>query len=345
MNDLPHLPQMTILPNLVSSRGFVYGIEPAQLGNALSVFANLIAFSLRTGIPVIYPQIMDQAALFDFSDIDLPYIFNGNRAFPFPVDKPGLLAVQGFIDRIMEGYYENYSRMLHSVAPEWLPDAGLLSHATVFLNHDMNFRDLGDHQSTLARFAARSNAIILPGAYWWQYRELPVKAADTVRQVLRLAHQDSQAQRAALMADPATGVRIGVHARLGDYKDFHGGRYFWETSTYVNLMKTISRQFGERSHMFMLCSNGDFDPAQMAGLPHCFAQGSAFDDFVALANCDYVIGPPSTFATWAAFLGNSKRLVLTEEPIAAMEQIGLEQAQVPLFPTGSGVPGDYWIAP
>ncbi|MDD2878780.1 MAG: hypothetical protein PHZ23_16305, partial [Acidiphilium sp.] len=71
------------------------------------------------------------------------------------------------------------------------------------------------------------------------------------------------------------------------------------------------------------------------------------DDFSALAKCDYVVGPPSTFGTWSAFLGRGKRIILTKERIRNPDFWSpiLEQSVNITYPTGAYIPGDSCASP
>ena len=213
--DVAYLPSLTVTPNLVSSAGFVYAIEIAFLGNCLSTMANLIAFSIRTGTPVVYPNLMEHAGLFDFSG-PIPYAFSPHGEW---IGDTGRLAsLRAFADNAMDGYFDGYMRKLRTVPPEWLSHLGSLSGATVFLGYRADFSDWEVYEGTMARCAAHGNAIVLPGAYWWQYKTMPAEAAAAVRRALPIGHRDQQDIRTRRMADKASGLRIGVHVRRGDYK-------------------------------------------------------------------------------------------------------------------------------
>ncbi len=343
-DELPFLPELSITPNLVSSSGFIYGIEAAYLGNALSAFGNLIAFSIRNRIPVMYPQIMNHAKLFGFKEEDFPFIFHVE---PFHPDKDGLRALRYYIEtQALENYYPGYMERLRTIPAEWLSHLKSLSSATIFIRYSMNFSDLGVYENTFTRSASRGNILVVPGAYWWQYRDLPTEAAGAVRAALPIVHVDTQQKRLAVMTDKSKNiVKIGVHVRRGDYKDYVGGQFFWELETYINVMKDLSKHLRDISHLFVICSNEVWDLDMLQGIPCIYEQGDTYDDFVALSACDYVVGPPSTFSNWASFLGRNKRLILTPESLAKIDSLGLSQATELAFPTGSGVSGDFWNMP
>jgi hypothetical protein len=98
-------------------------------------------------------------------------------------------------------------------------------------------------------------------------------------------------------------VLIGVHIRQGDYAGFLGGRYFFPTDAYVRVMKAAAALFPGRRVGFLVCSNTPqaiSDPA----LPLIArGTGDAIEDMYSLAECDCIIGPPSTYSLWASFYG------------------------------------------
>jgi hypothetical protein len=54
---------------------------------------------------------------------------------------------------------------------------------------------------------------------------------------------------------------------------------------------------------FLLCSNEALDLRDFADLPVRLATGHFVEDLYALAACDYVLGPPSSYSMWASFYG------------------------------------------
>lgn len=109
---------------------------------------------------------------------------------------------------------------------------------------------------------------------------------------------------------------IGVHIRHGDYKTFEGGKYFYETPLYVNLMKRCETIFSDRKIKFVVCSNERQDSSFFEGLNFSFGTNHPVEDMYSLAECDYIIGAPSTFTIWASYYGNT--------PIYMIEDINKE---------------------
>ena len=96
---------------------------------------------------------------------------------------------------------------------------------------------------------------------------------------------------------------VGIHIRRGDYKDFLGGKYFYELETYKNAMENIAKIFGDHPVAFIICSNENIDLDFFSGLNVFKGPGHFVADLHSLSLCDYIAGPPSTFSMWASFYG------------------------------------------
>ncbi|KKQ32662.1 MAG: hypothetical protein US49_C0006G0113 [candidate division TM6 bacterium GW2011_GWF2_37_49] len=106
-------------------------------------------------------------------------------------------------------------------------------------------------------------------------------------------------------------ILVGVHIRHGDYKWFCGGKYFYSTSVYKNLMERFKNINPDKSIVFLICSNELQILSDFAGFNCVLASGHRVEDLYALSYCDYLIGPPSTYSMWASFYGQ-KPLYIVE---------------------------------
>lgn len=108
-------------------------------------------------------------------------------------------------------------------------------------------------------------------------------------------------------------VLIGVHVRRGDYAAWLGGKYFFGLESYARWMREAVALHEGRRVAFLVCSNEDVRPLLgMEGIVATRGPGSAIADLYALAGCDLLMGPPSTFSLWASFMGNV-RLHMVQE--------------------------------
>lgn len=106
-------------------------------------------------------------------------------------------------------------------------------------------------------------------------------------------------------------VVIGVHIRRGDYKFFENGKYYYSDREYSKWMQYLYQS--NPNVVFLLCGNEKVDEQQYVNLPVYFMNGSASEDLYCLSRCDYIMGPPSSFSRWAAYMGGNKRAVLKEK--------------------------------
>ena len=104
---------------------------------------------------------------------------------------------------------------------------------------------------------------------------------------------------------------IGVHVRRGDYASFLDGKYFYDNKVYYAKMKSIAEQLDKSA--FIVCSNEELHFEDNGKLNIVYANGSPAEDIFLLSQCKYIIGPPSTFSSWAAFAGDQNLLFLEDK--------------------------------
>jgi hypothetical protein len=169
--------------------------------------------------------------------------------------------------------------------------------------------------------------ILLSG---WQLRSWPLLAKHRQVVLARMqltapdidrVHRDLRTCRANC------DLLIGVHVRQGDYALWASGRYFFEASTYANWMRAVAERFANRGRVgFVVCSDQPQPPEAFMGLKAYLnndrTEAGAIRDIIRLSRCDLLMLPPSTFGSWASFIGNvpilplrSKDADVTREPI------------------------------
>ena len=153
-----------------------------------------------------------------------------------------------------------------------------------------------------ARIAA-ANTIFVEG---WRFRA-PVwveRHAERVRAYFQPlpCHAQASAESVDALRRQAD-IIVGVHVRRGDYQGWHGGEFFFPVDRYATWMRQLAGQFPGARVAFLVCSNEPRQAAEFPGLTVGFGPGVPVEDLFALAHCDYVMGPPSTFSQWASFYG------------------------------------------
>ena len=99
---------------------------------------------------------------------------------------------------------------------------------------------------------------------------------------------------------------VGVHIRRGDFKQFAGGKWFFEDAVYCEKLKSIQTQLQQNNKTvkFILCSAENIDLSNFKGLNIDFEFRLHIVDMYLLAKCDYILSPGgSTFAMWASYYG------------------------------------------
>lgn len=96
---------------------------------------------------------------------------------------------------------------------------------------------------------------------------------------------------------------VGVHIRQTDYRNWLGGRYFLQPQDYLARMhETISLWPGRTA--FFICSDERLDSNLFRDFTVSCHRRTDIEDLHGLSLCDAIMGPPSTFSGWAAFVGN-----------------------------------------
>ena len=269
-----------------------------QLGNRLTLFSHFIGFAQDHGLQIANLAFDDYAPLFPATRRDLYCRYPPARSWLPPLPK-----FRGWLFRLAaKAAFELAGKLLPFVHVCRLTD-------TETCALDADFAAL-----------ARRKVVFVCG---WQFRKPGglKENAPALRDYFRPSEASRQAiQQTVQAARQGADLLLGVHLRQGDYRDYNGGRYFFTSAQYAACLAQAAALFAPQKVAFLLCSNEHQDAALFAGLSVTVAQGSALEDMYALAECDYLLGPPSTFTWWASFYGNvplcqlhSADVVLTHE--------------------------------
>lgn len=265
------------------------------LCNQLFPLANILALGLETGQSVMFPSFIPYAGSFVGSASGWSPSFSLARK---PSGPPASQTIRQNIWRLawlaarlgkMGGLVRfrpwGIDRYLNLSAPE---TAGLVKG--------------GARQVLRGFYCIHDEALTTYGDQVREYFKLVPALAEEVAANIAQARQGAD-------------VLIGVHLRMGDYRDFLGGALFYEATEYRQVMERVAALFPDRRVRFTICSNETQPPELFQGLEVSRGPGGAVTDLYALAGCDYVIGAPSTYSAWASFYGRTPRFVLPERTV------------------------------
>jgi hypothetical protein len=119
-------------------------------------------------------------------------------------------------------------------------------------------------------------------------------------------------------------LKLGVHIRRGDYRQWHGGRYFFTDEQYLSVIRRFLTLHQDQPVQVFICGN---DPSlhrerfqqALEGCSVVFPMGNPAEDMCLLSECDYLIGPPSTF-TLVASMYHDRPLYWITDPEAPVTE-------------------------
>jgi hypothetical protein len=290
-----------ILEKPAGQKLFVLGLRTGRLANRLVLFASFIAFAKEHGHRVLNFTFHSYAHLFETTRVDI-----GCR-YPVPGQRSWVDAVPGFSPLLRKTRILYHAARATSVLQSRWHILGK-SAVTIFPAGPGRATEL-ESPEMQAQFRDAQTVF----AYGWNFRaERCVKRhTDTIKAYFRPTEENDLASRQAVdRLRERSDVVIGVHMRKGDYAIWKDGKYLFETSTYAGWMRSLKEQFPGRKVSFLICSNESHQELEFPGLLVGFGPGSPVGDLYALAKCDYVFGPVSTFSQWASFYGNVPMLHL-----------------------------------
>lgn len=163
-------------------------------------------------------------------------------------------------------------------------------------------------REALERKMLRHRHIVVSGwhARWY---DLFLKYRDEITDLFTLDSQYTDPVKAKMqkVEQGSTGsiVRLGVHIRRGDYRIFHDGKYLYDDEVYQRHIRRFMMLYpGKAIHVYIATNDPEVKESsyqeQCPGAHvHCLG-GSSPEDLFMLSECDYLIGPPSTYSLVAA---------------------------------------------
>lgn len=266
-----------------------------RLGNRLILFAHLIGFAEEHGHKIINFTFHSFADFFESTRRDVYCGYPASRGKSWIDRTPGLSPLL------------RWSRLPFHMTRmgSWVNErTQLFGHRVVTL------RELRGTKSTPLESAhvqeqIRGARLVFLQGFNFHAPEAVRAHAQKIRcyfQPVAKYEQESLATISQLRRD--ADIVAGIHIRQGDYARWLGGKFFFPVSRYKSWMEDIETQFPSKRVAFLVCSDEPRNIQEFAGLQVVLGSNSNMTDLCALAKCDYIAGPPSTFSKWASFYGD-----------------------------------------
>ena len=139
----------------------------------------------------------------------------------------------------------------------------------------------------------------------WLFREydLFIKYREEIKALFAFKKNVIESINTNILA--SINYKLGVHIRRGDYSTWLDGKYFFTDNDYINLIKSFLNNLNILVDIIIVTNDHKIDKTvyndQMPNVNVNFADGNQAQDLYILSNCDYIIGPPSTFSLMASF--------------------------------------------
>ena len=165
----------------------------------------------------------------------------------------------------------------------------------------------------------------------WLFRDyiLFTKFQDQLRHLFSFSNEVTARieKEIQILRGSSPSLMIGLHIRRGDYQFWQRGKYYYSDEQYISVIKNLIELFSARgiNVKILACSNEKIStdsPINEILTSHTLK--SEIEDLCLLSHCDYILGPPSSFSSWASFIGKVPLLHI-EDPD---QQFSLEQFKI-----------------
>lgn len=256
----------------------IIGSKTGQLANRLFAFSYFIGNSIEFGYSLFNPGFLEYSKYFESTKS------NDFLGYPIRVGRIDLMFLYTLIGSVLYRLFRSSPVHEIIVADKTEIDLGAEKYRAIFSDKRMVF------------------------CYGWLCRDYAnmKKHGDVIRKIFKPLRAHQQAVDEILLhCREKAEVLVGVHIRRGDYRDWHGGQYYFDDEVYYEKMQQLSRHpklAGKTVH-YVLVSNEEVDAKRFCPEHSSIGSGHLIEDLYLLAGCDYIIGPPSTYSMWASFYG------------------------------------------
>jgi len=294
----------------------VINSQSAQLANRLWGFSAFIANSIEYNYPLV------NLGFFKYRKYFKATASNNFGSYPISISRTGI----PFLDYFYSNLFKNWATLSYRKFGK-TPTIGRFYQTT--FNEDLTATVFDLNRKDFVHDAQNRKTLV----QGWMFRD-PVNVRKHRAQLLDfftpVEPYKSEVVHEIEIARKLADVLIGVHIRRGDYATFADGKWYYTDKQYAEKMHQVVTAYQEKgmSCAFFVCSNEPLDANQYQGLTLAYKERHFMVDLYALAACDAIIGPPSTFSQWAAFYGDKALTMI----VHADQELGIPVYNPSLLP-------------
>jgi len=263
--------------------------KQGQLANRLIQFAHVMAFARAHNYRVIHLAFYHYRHYFIQTEkrIFASFPNNGIKLYcPIILNKLFYL----FLDRVYKYIINLDNRLVKSIVYK--------NEEAISLLEDYNIPGLK------SRFIAIDGWLIRDFSNLTKYSD-EIKAYFKIKPVYKKNIED-------FMQPLKDYTCVAVHIRRGDYKIFLYGKYFFSLEVYKKYMFEFSNLINNPKIKFIIFSNEKTEIDFFTPFSAIAGPGNTIEDLYCMAQCDYIMGPPSSFSIWASFYGKKSLYQITD---------------------------------
>lgn len=183
--------------------------------------------------------------------------------------------------------------------------------AALRLLHTVSFKR-DDHREEKIRYMETHRHFVVSGWFVRFYDEF-LEYRDEICDLFQLREEYAEPLRkrmeTAMSGTSTATLRLGLHIRRGDYKDFYAGKFYYDNATYAAYVMEYARQNATKDIVIFISTNDrtisakDFETLCQSCQSNIkfvvMPENNPAQDMIMLSECDNIIGPPSTFSLTA----------------------------------------------
>ena len=289
------------LPRFERQKLFTISLRCGRLANRLIIFANFVALAEEQGHNLINFTFHSYSELFEGTQQNVFCRYPRPRRRSWMDVVPGVAA---FLRKTRIPYHiTRFTALFNERHPYFGNKVATL--------HELPGADYTLLEGQAYQDLIRPAKIVFVYGWWLRSPGLMKKHGAKIRAYFRPVERFVNAALAVI--EPLrrkADILIGVHVRRGDYSYWKGGKYYFPAERYAAWMHDLVAQFPGRKVAFVVCSDEPRRLDEFPGLTVGLGPDSPVSDIFALAQCDYILGPKSTFTQWASFYGDKPLLHL-----------------------------------